>query len=102
MKSQKEIRAEMEARREDDMRMNSYSRWDRYDISLNGNDLIKGHRFYNEESMKEFVIRTMKKDSCKDSTEVVVALSVTDKITPRHFIRHTFRKDRSEIKYEMR
>jgi len=101
MKSQKEIRAEMEARREDDMRMNSYSRWDRYDISLNGNDLIKGHRFYNEESMKEFVVKTMK-ERCLGGSKVEVTLSVTDKITPRHFIRHTFKKDGSEIKYEMR
>lgn len=63
----------------------------RWDIGVDGNPpIVKGHYIDGGiQGMKKWVISALKK-SAQHGVITTVTLAVEDKITPSHFIKHTF------------
>lgn len=63
----------------------------KYDMNVNGIDLISGKEFYSITAMKNWVTSSMRgKHADGSDSVVIVTLTVEDKITPAHFIKHKF------------
>lgn len=61
-----------------------------YDFNINGKDIISGKGFSTENEMINWTKSTLKEFTPENVAEVIVTLSVIDKVTPSHFIKHKF------------
>lgn len=61
-----------------------------YDFNINGNDIISGKGFSTEKEMVKWTKSTLKEFTPEEGAEVIVTLTVIDKVTTSHFIKHKF------------
>jgi hypothetical protein len=65
-----------------------------FDFNINGVDLISGKKFASDKDMIRWTEDVLK--NTPQEAEVIVSLTVTDRITPSHFIKYKFLSCKSE------